>query len=106
MNYQKLDIAENARTNYANYFKKQYSQQLQQLYTELKKNQEIIPRVNQQLDFTEMVIKQDKNLLNTGNVSITDYVMALKNYISVKRNLNLYQVKILQLVTEINYWNQ
>ena len=106
LNYKKIEIEENTRTNYASYFKKQYRQQLQQLYTELKKNQEIIPQVNQLLDYAEMVIKQDKYLLNTGNVSITDYVAALKNYISVKRNLNQYQVKILRLITEINYWNQ
>jgi outer membrane protein TolC len=106
LNYEKLAIAENTRTNYADYFKKQYNQQLMQLYTALKKNQEIIPQVNQQLDYAEMVIKQDKYLLNTGNVSITDYVTALKNYISVKRNLNQYLVKILQIITEINYWNQ
>ena len=106
LNYDKLKIAENTRTNYADYFKKQYSQQLQQLYSELKRTQEIIPQVNQQLDFAELVIKQDKDLLNTGNISITDYVAGLKNYISVKRNLNQYQVRILQIITEINYWNQ
>jgi outer membrane protein TolC len=106
LNYEKLAIAENTRTNYAGYFKKQYDQQLQQLYTELKKTRESIPQVNQQLDYAEMVIKQDKYLLNTGNVSITDYVTALKNYISIKRNLNQYQIKILQIITEINYWNQ
>jgi outer membrane protein TolC len=105
LNYEKLKIAENTRTNYAGYFKQQFSQQLQQLYTELMKTQDIIPRINQQLDFAESVIKQEKYLINSGNISITDYVTALKNYTSVKRNLNQYQVKILQIITEINYWN-
>jgi outer membrane protein TolC len=105
LNYDKLSIAENTRTNYAGYFKQQFSRQLQQLYDELKKTQEMIPLVNQQLDLAESVIKQEKSLLNTGNISITDYVTALKNYISVKRNYNQYQVKILQIITEINYWN-
>lgn len=106
LNYEKLKIAENTRTNYAGYFKQQFSQQLQQLYTELKKTQEIIPEVNQQLGFAESVIKQEKYLINAGNISVTDYVTALKNYISIKRNLNQYQVKILQIITEINYWTQ
>jgi outer membrane protein TolC len=106
LNYEKLKIAENTRTNYADYFKRQYSTQLQQLYTELKKYQEIIPMVIRQLDYAELVIKQYKDLLNSGNISITDYVVGLKNYISVKRNLNQYQVRILQIMTEINYWNQ
>jgi outer membrane protein TolC len=105
LNYEKLKIAENTRLNYAGYFKQQFSQQLQQLYTELLQTQDIIPRINQQLDFAESVIKQEKYLINSGNISITDYVIALKNYISVKRNLNQYQVKILRIITEINYWN-
>jgi outer membrane protein TolC len=106
LNYDKLKIAENTRTNYAIYFKQQFSQQLNQLYLELKKTQEIIPQVNQQLVFAESVIRQEKYLINTGNISITDYVTSLKNYISIRRNLNQYQVKILQIITEINYLNQ
>lgn len=106
LNYAKLKIAENTRNNYAGYFKQQFNQQLQQLYSELKKTQEIIPDVEQQLGFAESIIKQDKYLLNTGNILITDYVMALKNFISIKHNFHQYQVKILQIKTEINYWNQ
>jgi len=106
LNYKKLEIAENTRINYADHFKQQFNRQLQQRYTELKKTQELIPKVKEQLGFAESVIKQDKYLLNTGNISITDYVTALRNYVSVKRNMNQYQVKILQIITEINYWNQ
>lgn len=106
LNYEKLKIAENTRLNYAGYFKQQFSQQLRQLLSELKQTQELISQVEQQLGFAESVIMQDKHLLNSGNISITDYIAALKNYISVRKNLNLYQVKILQIMTEINYWNQ
>jgi hypothetical protein len=106
LNYEKLKIAENDRTNYSGFFKQQFSQQLQQLYKELKMTEEIIPQVTMQLDFEESVIKQQKDLINIGNVSITDYVTTLKNYITIKRNINQYQLKILQIITEINYWNQ
>jgi outer membrane protein TolC len=106
LNYGKLKIAENSRTNYAGFFKQQFSQQLQQLYKELKMIKEIIPQVIEQLDLEESVIKQQKNLINIGNVSIIDYVTTLKNYIIIKRSVNKYQLKMLQTITEINYWNQ
>jgi outer membrane protein TolC len=106
LNYEKLKIAENSRTNYAGFFKQQFSQQLQQLYKELKMTEEIIPQINQQLDLEESVIKQQKSLINIGNLSITDYVTTLKNFITIKRSINQYQLKILQIITEINYWNQ
>jgi outer membrane protein TolC len=106
LNYNKLKLAEDTRTNYAYYFNQQFNQQQKQLFNELKQTQEIIPQVEQQLSFAESVINQDKYLLNSGNISITDYILALKNYISVKRNLSIYRVKILQIITELNYWNQ
>jgi outer membrane protein TolC len=106
LNYEKLKITENNRTNYSGFFKKQFNQQLQQLYKELKMTEELIPQVNEQLDLEESVIKQQKSLINTGNISITDYVTTLKNYISIKKSINQYQLKILQIITEINYWNQ
>jgi len=68
--------------------------------------EEIIPHVIEQLDLEESVIKQQKNLINIGNVSIIDYVTTLKNYITIKRSVNQYQLKMLQIITEINYWNQ
>jgi outer membrane protein TolC len=106
LNYEKLKISENSRMNYAGFFKQQFNQQLQQLYKELKMTEEIVPQVAEQLKLEESVIKQQKSLINTGNVSITEYVTALKNYITIKRSMNQYQLKILQIITEINYWNQ
>ncbi len=106
LNYEKLKIAENSRMNYAGFFKQQFSQQLQQLYKELKMTEEIVPQVVEQLKLEESVINQQKSLINIGNVSITDYLTALKNYIIIKRSMNQYQLKILQIITEINYWNQ
>ena len=106
LNYEKLKIAENSRTNYAGVFKQQFSQQLQQLYKELKMTEEIIPQITEQLNLEESVIKQQKNLINMGSISITDYVITLKNYITIKRSITQYQLKILQIITEINYWNQ
>jgi outer membrane protein TolC len=106
LNYEKLKIAENTRMNYAVYFKQQFNQELQRLYSELKQTREIIPVAEQQLAFAESVLTQDRYLLNYGNISITDYVIALNSYISVKRNMNQYQIKILEIIAEINYLNQ
>jgi len=106
LNYEKLKISENSRTNYSQFFKQQFSQQLQQLYRELQMTKDILPKINEQLDLEESVISQQRNLINMGSISITEYVTSLKDYITIKRSINQYQVKILQIVTEINYWNQ
>jgi outer membrane protein TolC len=106
LNYEKLKIAENTRMNYADYFKQQFNQELQRLYSELNQTREIIPLAEQQIAFAESVLTRDRYLLNNGEISVTDYIIALNNYISVKRNMNQYQIKILEIIAEINYLNQ
>jgi hypothetical protein len=39
-----------------------------------------------------------------GSGSITDYLIAVKNYLSVRKSLTQYEVRILQIQNEINYF--
>jgi|WetSurMetagenome_2_1015567.scaffolds.fasta_scaffold79878_2 outer membrane protein TolC len=106
LNYHKLDFDERTRLGYASFFRQKYSQQLVQLSGELASVQSMIPRVKEQLALAEEIIRQNKLLVNIGQLSVTDYVTALRNYVAVKNSLNQYQIRALQLINEINYWNQ
>ncbi len=105
-NYEKLRIDERTRSGYASYIRQQYNQQLEQLYHELAATQNLIPDVRDQMQLAENILKQDAVLINSGDVPVTEYILALRNYATAKSTLNQYQVKVLQLVNEINYWNQ
>lgn len=106
LNHKKLQLEENTRASYADYYKLQRSKQLQQLYYELAQTQAIEPEIKQQIDLTESVLKLNKSTLNSGSTTILDYVVAIKNFISVKRAYNQNILKTQQLITEINYCNQ
>jgi outer membrane protein TolC len=106
LNYARIRIAEDTRSNYADYYKQQFNQELRQLFQELKQNRELIPIIMDQVKMAELLVKQDGILLNKGSIPIADYIAALKNSVVVKQNFNRYQVRILQLITEINYRNQ
>jgi hypothetical protein len=67
---------------------------------------EMIPQIKDELDLAGSIIRQNKDLLNSGGVSITDYLLAVRNYIDIQQYLNQYEVKILQIINEINYWRQ
>jgi outer membrane protein TolC len=82
----------------------QYDQQLLQLSEELRKTREMIPRLKDQLNLAESIIRQSKELINNGSMSITDFLMAIRNYIAIQKNLNQYDIKTLQIINEINYW--
>ena len=104
--YQKLKISENTRENYSVFFKNQFSQQMQQLNEDLKTTREMQAQLKIQLNSANELVNMEKALLNTGNVSITELINAMKNYININLSLNQLQIKELQIINEWNYLMQ
>lgn len=106
INYQRLAISENTRSNYESYFKNQYSQQVSQLQNDISFSKMMIEQQRNLLKSSEELITMAKVQLNHGNLLITDFLSAAKNYITINRNLNQSQIKVLQLINELNYLYQ
>jgi outer membrane protein TolC len=106
LNYEKFKNSEETRQIYKQSFGVHYSEQLRQLNKELEMTREMIPGIKEELELAQAIIRQDKDLINSGGVSITDYLLAVRNYIAIQQYLNQYEVKILQIINEINYWEQ
>lgn len=106
LEYQKLDYSENTRTGYQSSFKKQYYLQLLQFRNEMNTTGETLVKLKKQLKTSEDLIVMAKAQLETGNISITEFINAVKNYNSINRDVNQSQVRILQLTNEINYLMQ
>ncbi len=104
LNRQKLRNEEDIRSGYAKAFKREYNQQLQQLLDELAQTRALLPAVRSQVHNTELLMSQEKDLVSKGSGSITEYLIAVKNYLSVRKSLNQYEVRVLQIQNEINYW--
>jgi hypothetical protein len=99
-------MSEETRKGYSDFFRQQYDQQLQQLNEQLHRTIDIIPKLKHQLEMAEVIVRQDKDLLNNGSITITDYVLALKNLMIFRKNLNQYQIDALRIISEINYWEE
>jgi len=106
LNFQKLSFTEDTRKNYEIYFRRQVSEQLGQLEEELATIRQTIPKIRNQLQLAETIIRQNKSLLNSGSITINDYIISLKNFLEIRNNLKQYEVKTLRLINEINYWKQ
>lgn len=100
---QKLDIFENTRTFYKDNFVKKYEQQVLQLNEELKALKEISVQMERQLSTSNQLIVDSKALLNSGNITMMEYITAVKNFRNISRNLNQIRVQMLQVITEQNY---
>lgn len=105
LNYQKLKIAENTRENYASFFHKQYHQKIAMLMQQLQSSESLITQIQDKLQTSKSLIELDKKLINTGNLRITDYLLAIQHYLSIKNNLNQAKMDRYQIINNINYWN-
>jgi len=104
LNFQKLKSEEDIRAGYSEAFKREYYQQLQQFSDELEQTRALLPAVTAQVRNSELLVNSEKELVIKGSGSITDYLIAVKNYLSVRKSLNQYEVRLLQIQNEINYF--
>ncbi len=105
LQYEKLSINESTRTYYQQFFKNQYNQHLVQINMQLTENEQLTSQIQKQLASSETLINISKQLLDKGELSVTDFIVTIKNYIDVKNQLNQTQMTRLQLINEFNYWN-
>ncbi len=101
----KFDIDERMRMHRFDFFKTQFEQQIQQLQQQLQGVESLSTSINTQLEYLETLIKVDRNLLQTGDIKIADFVLALNNYITAKNLLAQNQIARYQVVQQLNYWN-
>ncbi|MCX6287625.1 MAG: TolC family protein [Bacteroidetes bacterium] len=106
LNYSKLRVEEETRKNYQDFFSTQYNMQLKQLKDELE-NLRFMARDNEkQIEVVKMLVAQERAELNSGSLTITDYILALKNLIDATHEGVIYQIRAQYILNEINFWKQ
>jgi outer membrane protein TolC len=100
---QKLEFDQNTRLTYENTYRKQYFQKIQQLTVEFKALIELSAQIGEQLNTSGQLVKALKDQLEAGNIQMTEYINAVKNYKTINRNINLINVQKLQVINEMNF---
>ncbi len=106
MQYRKLFLEEETRQNYKSFFDTQYRQQIAQLNQQITESDKLLTEVNEQIKYTESLIKVDTQLLETGDVRVADLVLAVNNYLTIKNLKTTTTINKLQLINQLNYWNR
>ncbi len=104
--HDKVSIAERTRQQYRDFFKKQFSQQVAQLSQQLGATQQLIDQINGQLKYTEALVEANRKLLETGDVRMADYLLAINNYLTAKNMVRQHTINKWQIINQINYWNK
>ena len=106
MQYHKIAISEQTRTNYKDFFTRQYNQQIAQLMQQLESTNELLGEINNQIKYAEGLIAVNGKLLETGDAKIADYVIALNTYLTAKNLLTQNNISRMHIINQINYWNR
>lgn len=106
LQHQRLQIEEDSRQTYKTFFEVQYRQQIAQLKQQISESDKILTQVNEQIKYTESLIKADTQLLQTGDLKISDLILAVNNYLTAKNLLTQTTISRLQLINQLNYWNK
>jgi outer membrane protein TolC len=106
LQYRKLSLQEETRQNYKAFFDVQYRQQVAQLNQQITENETLIAQIKDQTKYTESLIKIDMQLMQTGDLHISDLVLAINNYLTIKNLMTQTVISRLQLINQLNYWNK
>jgi outer membrane protein TolC len=100
------DIRERTRQTNKHFFLNQYYQQITQLRHQLRSIDLLTEKINKQIEYSHTLIIANNKLLETGDITMRDYVTAINNYLSAQNLLTLNSIARLRIVNQINYWNR
>lgn len=103
--YQKLAVRETIRSNYERYFSMQQRIHIDQLNLQIQQMERLIQQEKNLLKTSETLVDANRQLLDKGQASVSDFILAIKNNIDIKNQLNQSEISRLQLLNELTYWN-
>jgi outer membrane protein TolC len=101
-----VDLRERTRLTHREFFINQYKLQIAQLNQQLHASDLLVKTINEQIKYVKTLISANAKLLETGDIKISDYVLAITNYINARNILTRNYINRLRIVNQINYWNR
>lgn len=105
LQYTKINIEERTRQRQKEFFTRQLTQQILQLQQQLAALEGLTDPINKQIQYLETLIGVNGRLLETGDIKITDYVLALNNYITSRNLVVQNRIARYLVINQLNYWN-
>jgi outer membrane protein TolC len=104
--HDKISIDEQIRRNYRDFYYSQSSQQINRFLQQLGENKQLSEDISRQLTYARTLIDTYHKLLETGEMQMSDYIIAISNYLTAKNMMVENNVAKYQIINELNYWNR
>ena len=99
-----IELQQKTRKVYQQYFNTQYQQQILSVQKQISDIEQLLGKINNQLKYSKMLIDIDQKLLNTGDLKVNDFLLAINNYRAIKFSQTQQQINRLLLINQLNYW--
>ncbi len=99
----KIDLAENTRIYYKNFYSTQYKLQSDQLIKQLELTNNLSAEIEQQLLDQEKIIEVYRKELESGLVRFLDFITVLNNYTTTKATSVITENNKMQIINQLNY---
>jgi outer membrane protein TolC len=106
MQHNKIYIEEQTRQQYRSYFVNQYNQQLFQLNEQIRNNLKLADLLEQQVVYSKALMDADHELLEKSGIRITDYILAINNYLEIRQAVVKNKIERYLLINQLNYWSR
>ncbi|MGN7989618.1 TolC family protein [Pedobacter sp. 22226] len=106
MQYDKLALSSNTVAGYRDFFTRQQTQQINLIRQQIKQTDALFGKINEQIRFSKGLIDVDSKLLHTGDLRVSDFIIAINNYLSAQNLLRQTNINRLKLINQFNYWNR
>jgi outer membrane protein TolC len=103
MQHDKISIAEQTRAGYSTFYSGQYYQQVNMLLQQLQSINKIRDKVVKQVEYSRTLIDADQKLVNSGEISVADYLLAISDWIDANRSLMENKISAYHIINELNY---
>lgn len=105
MKLARIDIQERTRQSNREFYVNQHNMQLLQLKQQLLSIDLMVEKIKKQIGYAHTLIVANGKLLQTGDITMKDYVTAINNYLQAQNLLTQNNINRLKILNQVNYWN-
>jgi outer membrane protein TolC len=106
MQHDQVAISESTRSNYKDFFETQYRQQIALLCHQLAAIDQLAKKTVEQQKYAKALVDANRVLLNTGDISVNDYLLSVNNYMNANNMLIENTIERYRIINELNYWSE
>jgi hypothetical protein len=105
LQHDRLIVSEIMRQDQRNFSSVQFNQRLNGLMQQLKATEQTEIKTTEQLKLVRTLVEADRKLIESGNLQVTEYILALSGYLEARNTELRNRIERYLIINEINYFD-